>query len=632
MEPLTASSSSASDKCGSDAATPATSSSSSRVESPERKADDVVTRHTRSDTVTAVPSTPSVKSICFVGAGFVGGPTAALIAYHNPHITVNVVDLNAQRIAAWNSNHLPIHENGLPKIVRIARDGTKATTVTLPAPESRNSIHILARKPNLFFSCNVNTCISEADIIFICVNTPTKMYGVGAGASADLCALEAATRTIATHARDGAVVVEKSTVPCGTATIISNILRQHRPDASFEVLSNPEFLAEGSAVANLTNPDRILIGSQPNNPSGRQAAASLQAIYASWIPTDRILTVNTFSSELAKLVANAMLAQRISSINAVSALCEELGADVDEVSRALGADARIGPRFLHAGVGFGGSCFEKDILNLAYLARCLHLDEVAEYWTSVLAINKYQRERFASAVIGRLNGTLRGKKVAVFGFAFKDGTNDTRNSVAVHVIEKLVAELPREVAIFDPGCVPDEIKEEMKRAMEDKSETARMKVTNGWREAVDGASAVCILTQWDQFRGPRASAIASKNHTALIPHNDNYFSSLFCEASSKEYSEVDISVLEQEVANSRAAGTAHSDDPLERLLPLDACKSGCPHCQRTLELSGNDDFVDWEAVSAMMEDHSWIFDGRNVVDGQYLRSLGFQVHSIGKGL
>lgn len=370
-------------------------------------------------------------------------------------------------------------------------------------------------------------------------------------------------------------------------------------------------------------PDRILIGSSTTL-SGLQAAVALRSVYAAWVAPARILTVNTFSSELTKLIANAMLAQRISSINAVSALCEELGADVEEVSRALGADARLGPRFLHAGVGFGGSCFEKDILNLAYLARCLHLGEVADYWTSVLDINRYQRERFTKTAIRKLNGTLRGKKVAILGFAFKDGTNDTRNSVAVHIIAELAAELPREIAVFDPGCAPEEVEQEIRRVVKDEPTMARIKIVSGWKEAVDGASALCILTQWEQFRGP--AIIKSKKAAALIPNNDL---SNILSTSDGEPSEVDIAKLELVV---NTAAVTNDEDPLHRLLPLSACKSGCKDCARSLKLSEDNDIVDWEVVSTMMEAHSWVFDGRNVVDGGYLKSLGFKVHSIGKGL
>lgn len=374
-------------------------------------------------------------------------------------------------------------------------------------------------------------------------------------------------------------------------------------------------------------PDRILIGSS-SRLSGLQAAVALRSVYAAWVPVENILTVNTFSSELTKLIANAMLAQRISSINAVSALCEELGADVEEVSRALGADTRLGSKFLHAGVGFGGSCFEKDILNLSYLARCLHLHEVADYWTSVLDINRYQRERFTKTAIRKLNGTLRGKKVAVFGFAFKDGTNDTRNSVAVHVIAELAAEMPREIAVFDPGCAPEEVEDEIRQVVKDEAVMKRITISGGWRDAVNGASAVCILTQWEQFRG--TSVIDSKKKKAileLVPNND-----LGKDLRNKgeEFTEMDIIEVEKSVT-AAAASSLRTDDPLERLVSRPVCEDGCKDCARNSALSGNKDVVDWEVIASMMDDHSWVLDGRNVVDGTYLKSLGFKVHSIGKG-
>lgn len=388
------------------------------------------------------------------------------------------------------------------------------------------------------------------------------------------------------------------------------------------MLSNPEFLAEGSAVANLMRPDRILIGSGTGL-AGLRAASALRGVYAAWVPPERILTVNTFSSELAKLVANAMLAQRISSVNAVSALCEEVGADVEEVSRALGADSRLGPKFLHAGVGFGGSCFEKDILNLAYLARCLHLPEVADYWTSVLDINRYQRERFTKTAIRKLNGTLRGKKIAIFGFAFKDGTNDTRNSVAVHIIAELALEQPKEIAVFDPGCAPDEVEEEIRRLVRDEAMMSRIKVVSGWKHAVEGASAVCILTQWQQFRGTAAVAL-----NKLTVSSPGKLSNLAWD-SERDLSEMDIIELEDLALETTAAA---SEDPLQRLVPRASCEAGCRECQRNSTLSGDKDVVDWEMVATLMEKHSWVFDGRNVVDSIYLKSLGFKVHSIGKGL
>lgn len=374
-------------------------------------------------------------------------------------------------------------------------------------------------------------------------------------------------------------------------------------------------------MANLMRPDRILIGSGAGL-AGLRAASALRGVYAAWVAPERILTVNTFSSELAKLVANAMLAQRISSVNAVSALCEELGADVEEVSRVLGADSRMGSKFLHAGVGFGGSCFDKDILNLAYLARCLHLPEVADYWTSVLDINRYQRERFTKTAIRKLNGTLRGKKIAIFGFAFKDSTNDTRNSVAVHIIAELALEQPKEIAVFDPGCAPDEVEEEIRRLVRNEVIMSRIKITSGWRSAVEGASAVCILTQWQQFRG-RAAMASNK----LAVSSPNKLRDLFTRG--EEPSETDITELENLALSTPGVDT---EDPLRRLIPRGPCEAGCRECQRNSTLSGDKDVVDWEAVATLMEKHSWVLDGRNVVDGLYLKSLGFKVHSIGKGI
>ncbi|KAJ9131367.1 UDP-glucose 6-dehydrogenase [Pleurostoma richardsiae] len=568
-----------------------------------------------------IDALPKVRNICFVGAGFVGGPTAALIAFHNPDIAVNVVDLNVDRIAAWNSAHLPIHELGLPKIVRIARDGTKE--VSMFSPNASEPVVVPFRRPNLFFSTDVNPSIAAADIVFICVNTPTKMYGLGAGATADLGTLELATRSVAQHAKTGAIVVEKSTVPCGTARMISDILLQMRPETHFEVLSNPEFLAEGSAVENLMYPDRILIGSA-NTAAGLRAANALKNVYGAWVNAARILTVNTFSSELTKLIANAMLAQRISSINAVSALCEELGADVQEVSRALGADSRLGAKFLQSGVGFGGSCFEKDILNLAWLAKSLYLNEVAHYWTGILSINQYQRERFTRTVTRKLNNTLRGKKIAIFGFAFKDGTNDTRNSVAVHVIADMAAELPQEIAVYDPGCAVGEVEEEIRRVLKDDSHMSRVVVHSGWRETVDGASAVCILTPWDQFRGLQAGTSKVKPLS-----RDNLHTTLSGSIGEGALSEMDIITLEKiRVSLDEVA----SEDPLERLLPQPICSEDCEDCAARFLEKNSEDAVDWNAVSQMMKQPSWVFDGRNIVDAAHLREMGFRVHSIGKGV
>jgi UDPglucose 6-dehydrogenase len=493
------------------------------------------------------------------------------------------------------------------------------------------------------FSSNVVEAIAEADMIFICVNTPTKLHGLGAGSMADLSAVESATRTVARHARPGAVIVEKSTVPCGTARMIQDIvcclesprrpsnqadaiqLRHYRPDTNFEVLSNPEFLAEGTAVENLMHPDRILIGSAQSL-SGLQAATVLKNVYATWVPQARLVTVNTFSSELAKLVANTMLAQRISSINAVSAMCEEigLGADVDDVSLAIGKDARLGPKFLQAGVGFGGSCFEKDILNLAYLARELHLDVVADYWLSVLRINEDQRHRFTRNVVRELNGSLRGKKIAVLGFAFKDGTNDTRNSIAVHIIEELASEVPQEIAVFDPGCAPADIRDEIHGIGLSEIQLERVKICSSWRECVQEASAVCILTQWKQFRGHQLGNPAGTVGKASKP-NDHGFATGTADAYLSEMSIMDLEKL------SREDVSAPSDDPLGRLKPLPPCHADCGHCGLGQRGMQSQETVDWVEVAALMQEPRWVFDGRNVVNHVELQRLGFRVRGIGKG-
>jgi UDPglucose 6-dehydrogenase len=375
------------------------------------------------------------------------------------------------------------------------------------------------------------------------------------------------------------------------------------------------------------HPDRILIGSA-TTPGSAKAAETLKGIYAAWVPPARILTINTWSSELTKLVANAMLAQRISSINAVSALCEELGADVQELGLGLGADSRLGPRFLHAGVGFGGSCFEKDILNLSYMARSLHLNEVADYWMGVLDINKYQRQRFGRKVVRALNGSLEGKKIAVLGFAFKENTNDTRNSVAVHFIAELVAEMPAEISIFDPGCSVAGIEEEIRKIGVNNFQMQRIKVREHWKETVDGASAVCILTQWNHFRYPSVATTKSKAKVAAqservrVSENIGWFFK-------KQLSEMDILELENFVTRDRDEA---DDDPLNRFIPETECPSDCADCRAKRVGMNEGETVDWEEVAILMREPKWVFDGRNVVDGPQLEKLGFQVRGVGKGL
>jgi UDPglucose 6-dehydrogenase len=415
-------------------------------------------------------------NICCIGAGYVGGPTMAMIAAKCPDIRVTVVDINASRIAAWNSKELPDYEPGLDAVVLAARDR------------------------NLFFSTDVDQGIRQADMIFVSVNTPTKTYGVGAGVAADLTFVELCARRIAAAANGDKIVVEKSTLPVRTAESLRSVLHANTSGYHFEILSNPEFLAEGTAIADLENPDRVLIGGD-STPAGRAAIQKLVDIYARWVPRERILTTNVWSSELSKLVSNAFLAQRISSINAISALCEATGADIDEVAYAAGTDSRIGPKFLKASVGFGGSCFQKDILNLVYLCRHYGLTEVAEYWQQVVDINNWQKQRFVRRMIDTMFNTMSGKRIAVLGFAFKKDTNDTRASAAIDVCAALLAE-QAEVAIFDPKVAPEAIVADLERAtgMSRRSLEQRVVCHDDAYDAAAGAHALAVMTEWDQFR------------------------------------------------------------------------------------------------------------------------------------
>ena len=368
-----------------------------------------------------------MNKICCIGAGYVGGPTMAVIAMQCPHITVNVVDISHERIAAWNDpdlDNLPIYEPGLAEVVAKARGN------------------------NLFFTTEIDKAIEEAEIIFIAVNTPTKTYGKGKGMAADLTYVEQCARRIAKVAISDKIVVEKSTLPVRTAEAIQTILEQSPHGAQFEVLSNPEFLAEGTAIKDLFKSDRVLIGGR-TTPKGEKAVQTLVDIYANWIPREKIVTTNVWSSELSKLVSNAFLAQRISSINSISALCEATGADVHEVATAVGKDSRIGPKFLKASVGFGGSCFQKDILNLVYLCQQYGLNEVADYWQGVITINNYQKNRFANQIQKALFDTVNGKTIAFWGWAFKKDTNDTRESAAIYVADHLLSEGAK-LVVYDP--------------------------------------------------------------------------------------------------------------------------------------------------------------------------------------
>jgi UDPglucose 6-dehydrogenase len=420
-----------------------------------------------------------ISSICCIGAGYVGGPTMTVIAHKCPHIKVTVVDINPERIARWNAENLeelPVYEPGLAELVQQSRG------------------------KNLFFSTEVEKAIDEADMIFISVNTPTKTYGKGKGQAADLKYIELSARTIAKVATSDKIVVEKSTLPVRTAQALKNILEHTGNGVKFEILSNPEFLAEGTAIEDLLNADRVLIGGD-NTPSGQAAKDALSTIYEQWLPKERILQTNVWSSELSKLVANAFLAQRVSSINAISALCEKTDANIDEVSRAIGQDSRIGPKFLKASVGFGGSCFQKDILNLVYIAKSYGLDEVADYWEQVILMNDYQKRRFADRIIRTLYNTVSGKKIAFFGWAFKKDTNDTRESAAIYIADALIEERAH-ITVFDPKVTRAQMLNDLNqlgtRTLEENEQY--LTVSNDPYQAADAAHAIALLTEWDQFK------------------------------------------------------------------------------------------------------------------------------------
>ena len=417
-----------------------------------------------------------IQSICCLGAGYVGGPTMAMIAAKCPDIRVTVCDMNQQRIDAWNSGELPVYEPGLDEVVASARGR------------------------NLHFTTDIRSAIAAADLIFVCVGTPTKSYGIGAGRAADLRYIESASRLIAEVSDGHKIIVEKSTIPVKTASAIRTIISANSTSgATFEVLSNPEFLAEGTAVADLENPDRILIGGE-TTADGHAAVEALAAIYARWVPRERIITTNLWSSELSKLVANAFLAQRISSINSISALCEATGADVDEVARAIGSDSRIGPKFLKASVGFGGSCFQKDILNLVYLCESFGLPEVADYWRQVVQLNDWQKSRFVEKIVRTLFNTVNGKRIAILGFAFKKDTNDTRESPAIQVCRDLLREHAH-VAIYDPRVEPETIRQDLADAKVPASLIAsNLEIHTDPYAAIKHSHALAALTEWDEFR------------------------------------------------------------------------------------------------------------------------------------
>jgi UDPglucose 6-dehydrogenase len=400
----------------------------------------------------------------------------AMIAAQCPDIRVTVVDTNATRIDAWNSDRLPIYEPGLHEVV------------------------MAARGRNLFFSTDIDLGIREANIIFVSVNTPTKSYGIGAGCASDLTNVELCARRIAAVANGDKIVVEKSTLPVRTAESLKRVLHANTSGHKFEILSNPEFLAEGTAMADLQTPDRVLIGGDIT-PSGQWAIQELVKVYARWVPRERILTTNLWSSELSKLVSNALLAQRISSVNALSALCEVTGADVDEVTFAAGKDSRIGSKFLKASVGFGGSCFQKDILNLVYLCRHYGLEEVASYWEQVVTINDWQKSRFVGRMIDTMFNTISGKRIAILGFAFKKDTNDTRASAAIDVCRGLLNERAQ-LAIYDPRVTPAVVFRELAAVtgLSQSELEQRIVCEPDPYRATDGADALAVLTEWDEFK------------------------------------------------------------------------------------------------------------------------------------
>lgn len=419
-----------------------------------------------------------ITRICCIGAGYVGGPTMAVIAQKCPHIKVTVVDLNEDRINAWNdpnTDNIPIYEPGLSEIVQEARGR------------------------NLFFSTDVEQAINESQIIFISVNTPTKTYGKGKGMAADLKYIELCARQIAKVAKENKIVVEKSTLPVRTAEAIKSILDNTGNGVQFQILSNPEFLAEGTAVNDLLNPDRILIGGDPS-PEGDSAINALVDVYSNWVSRDKILTTNVWSSELSKLTANAFLAQRISSINAMSELCEKTGADINEVARAIGMDTRIGPKFLKASVGFGGSCFQKDILNLVYIAKTYGLNEVADYWEQVIIMNDHQKRRFSNKIVQTLYNTVADKKITFLGWAFKKDTNDTRESAAIYVADDLINERAK-ISVYDPKVSRSKMLNDLDYLETRNASDNAGNVTtfDNVYDACNGAHAIAILTEWDEF-------------------------------------------------------------------------------------------------------------------------------------
>ena len=417
-----------------------------------------------------------IKNICCIGAGYVGGPTMAVIALKCPNIKVTVVDKSSDKLDSWNGplDTLPVYEPGLSEIVNKVRD------------------------KNLFFSKDIDDAIDNAEMIFMAVNTPTKTEGEGAGMAADLRYIEACALDIARVSNNDKIIVEKSTLPVRTAEKIKDILNQHGKDVNFEILSNPEFLAEGTAIQDLFKSDRVLIGGDSTE-SGKIAVKALVDIYSNWIPKIKILTTNVWSSELAKLASNAMLSQRISSINSLSALCEKTEANIHELSKAIGMDHRIGPHFLKVSSGFGGSCFQKDILNLVYLCKYYGLNEVAEYWHQVVKMNDYQKNRFAQKIINQFEGILINRKISILGWAFKANTNDSRESPSIYIAKKLL-DAGAHLQIYDPMVPDSRILSVLNTYFDNDVNTENLTFCKTLFEANKNTSAIAVLTDWNEFK------------------------------------------------------------------------------------------------------------------------------------
>jgi len=507
-----------------------------------------------------------VTKICCLGAGYVGGPTCTVIASKCPDIKVTVVDKSEQRIKAWNAggNNLPVYEPGLDQLVESCRGR------------------------NLFFTTEIKSSIQEADIILISVNTPTKKFGAGKGKAPDLKYLEMAARDIADVVTEGSkVVVEKSTVPVKAAESIATILREtKKPGVTFQVLSNPEFLAEGTAIQDLLHPDRVLIGGDQTSAEGLAAITALFSVYEHWIPKDRILTMDTWSSELSKLTANAFLAQRVSSINSISAICERTGADISQVATAIGADTRIGSKFLQASVGFGGSCFQKDILNLVYLCENLNLTEEAAYWMSVVDMNDHQRTRFTRRIVKTLFNTITDKKIAVFGFAFKKNTGDTRESPAIYISKHILDE-GATLSIYDPKVSSDQVKLDLTQ---------------------DG--------EWP-------SQISNGHDSSLGGHKGSPSGSLPLRFVVKDDSDPKVN----EGDNVRQGN--------ERLVVIESDPYEAARGAHALVVCTRwDEFVDYDysRIYEVMTKPAFIFDGQKFLDHEKLIDIGFRVQTIGRDL